>query len=269
MKKKLALIIISLDECFPQEGFSGGGHKVTKNIILGLIESNLFEIDIFCKKSSINLLDGINSINVLNKKTFVKELEQQLSEKHYDYVLSSDVLLPFGNLVLHSNSAKYKTKNGKSKFIEKILNVYNSKKIKMQETCFAKNDKHIFAVSNSLKNDYVQNYNIDEHKVFACYPAVDEAECHSPELKEVFTIGGMAGGGLNKGGYLLLFAIRKLKCAKLEKLKARIIFPKIHKAFFFKALIKLLGLTDTIELLPKQSDMQSFYKSIDCYVLPS
>jgi len=266
MKKKLALIIISLDECFPQEGFSGGGHKVTKNIILGFIESNLFEIDIFCKKSLIENLDGINSINVLNKKNFVKDLEEKLTENAYDYVLSSDVLLPFGNLVLHSNSAKYKTKNGKNKFVEKILSVYNSKKIKVQENCFAKNEKHIFTVSNSLKNDYVQNYNLDEHKVFACYPAVDETECQPPELKETFTIGGMAGGGLNKGGYLLLFAIKK---ANLKNFKARIIFPKIHKAFFFKMLIKLLGLTETIELLPKQIDMQSFYKSIDCYVLPS
>lgn len=272
MKKKLALIIISLDECFPQIdqngkiGFSGGGHKVTKNIILGLIESNLFEIDIFCKKSSVKSLDGVASINVLNKKTFVKDLEQKIAEKPYNYVLSSDVLLPFGNLVLHSNSAKYKTKNGKNKFVEKVLSIYNAKKIKAQESCFAKNDKHIFTVSNSLKLDYVGNYDLDENKVFACYPAVDEAICQPIEKKEVFTIGGMAGGGLNKGGYLLLFAIKN---AGLKNLKARIIFPKIHKAFFFKSLIKILGLTDTIELLPKQSDMQSFYQSIDCYVLPS
>lgn len=269
MKKKLALIVISLDECFPQQGFSGGGHKVTKNIILGLIESNLFEIDIFCKKSSICSLEGINSINVLNKKTFVKDLKQKISEKPYNYVLSSDIILPLGNLVLHSNSAKYKTKNGKNKLVEKILRVYNAKKIKAQEKCFAQNDKNIFTVSNNLKRDFVGNYNLDANKVFACYPAVDDAICQPIEKKEVFIIGGMAGGGLNKGGYLLLFAIRKLNKNILKNFKARIIFPKIHKAFFFKTLIKILNLGDTIELLPKQSDMQKFYQSIDCYVLPS
>lgn len=274
MKKKLALIVISLDECFTQKGFSGGGHKVTKNIIQSLISSGKFDIDIFCKKSTIDSLEGIDSIKVLNKKTFVKDLERELALKKYDYVLSSDVLLPFGNLVLHSNSAKFKTKNGKSKFLERILSVYNAKKIKVQEKCFAKNDKHIFTVSSSLKRDYVENYALDENKVFACYPAVDEAECVFSEQKTDFTIGGMAGGGLNKGGYLLLFAINKFKNAlvkneRIKNFKARIIFPKIHKAGFFKLLIKLLNLSDTVELLPRQEDMQKFYQSIDCYVLPS
>ena len=110
MKKKLALIVISLDECFTQTGFSGGGHKVTKHLILDLIQSNQFEIDIFCKKSDITSLEGINSIKILNKKTnkkiFMQELEDEIAQKEYDFILSSDVLLPFGNLILHSNSSE-------------------------------------------------------------------------------------------------------------------------------------------------------------------
>ena len=296
MKKKLALIVISLDECFTKTGFSGGGHKVTKNLILGLIASNLFEIDIFCKKSDISSLDGINSIKVLNKKTFLKELEHELEQKDYDFILSSDVLLPFGNLIIHSNSAKYKTKNGKKKFIEQFLKIYNRKKIKKEEKTFKLNDKNIFTVSESLKKDYVQSYNIDENKVFAMHPGLDDTEEFSPpEKKENFTIGSFAGGGLNKGGYLLLFALNKLKKTPLtltltshqnitgvlarqshkgrgesqNNIKARIIFPKIHKAGVYKFLINILKLNDIVELLPKQKDMKAFYQSIDCYVLPS
>lgn len=270
MKKKLALIVISLDECFPKTGFSGGGHKVTKNLILGLIASNLFEIDIFCKKSCINELEGVNSIKVLGKKTFVKELENELALKSYDYLLSSDILLPFGNLILHSNSAKFKTKNGKNKIQEFILKIYNSKKIRVQEKCFKKNDKNIFTVSQSLKEDYVQNYGLSEERVLVSYPAVDEEEefC-PPELKSEFIFGNFAGGGLNKGGYLMLFALNNLKKSGFKNLKTRVIFPKMHKAFLYKFLIKALGLGDVIELLPKQEDMRSFYRSIDCYVLPS
>lgn len=269
MKKKLALIIISLDECFATKGFSGGGHKVTKNLILGLIESGLFEIDIFCKKSTVAVPEGINSVTVLgNKKRFVNDLKEKLKIKNYDYVLASDILLPFGNVLLHSNSAKHKSKNGKNKFLQQVLKIYNRNKIKAQEECFRKNDKAVFAVSESLKKDYADNYALDEKKVFACHPAVDDYFNFVPApLKNEFTIGSIAGGGLNKGGYLLLFALTKLP--KSCKLKARIIFPKFHKSFFFKSAVKFLGLGDRIEVLPKQADMREYYKSIDCYVLPS
>lgn len=270
MKKKLALIVISLNECFTEKGFSGGGHKVTKNLILGLISSNLFDIDIFCKKSDISMLDGVNSIKVLNKKTFIEDLKAEIEQKDYDFVLSSDILLPFGNLLIHSNSALYKTKNCKNKFWESILSIYNLKKIGKQKKIFKQNDKNIFTVSASLKQDYVQNYNLDESRVFVSYPAVDEVGEFSPsEQKSVFTIGSMAGGGLNKGGFLLLLAIRELKKSLPGNFKAKIIFPKMHKAFLYKSLIKCFKLEDIIELLPKQSNMSDFYNSIDCYVLPS
>jgi glycosyltransferase involved in cell wall biosynthesis len=268
MKKKLALIIISLDECFSVSGFSGGGHKVTKNLILGLIESNLFEIDIFCKKADLPKPKEINSINVLNKKTFIKDLKEKLKEKKYDYVLSSDILLPFGNVLLHSNSAKYKSENGKNIFLQKILKIYNAKKINRQQKYFDQNNKAVFTVSESLKKDYTQNYNLDESKVFACHPAVDKlSDFIPPKLKKEFIIGSIVGGGINKGGYLLLFALKRLP--KDLKLKARLIFPKFHKSFFFQFMIKFLGLQDRIELLAKQADMEEYYKTIDCYVLPS
>lgn len=270
-EKRLALIIISVDECFPQQGFSGGGHKVTKNLILGLIESKLFKIDIFCKKWSNNSkppVEGINSVTVLNGRTFVKELKEKLKEGHYDYVLSSDILLPFANNLVHSNSSKFKSKNGKNNFLQQILKIYNHKKIKAQENSIKGNNRAVFTVSESLRKDYIENFNLDENKVFTSYPAVDSYnEFISPVIKKVFTIGSIAGGGLNKGGYLLLFALKSLP--KTCKLKARIIFPKFHKSFFFRTAVNLLGLKKCIELLPKQKDMQEYYKAIDCYVLPS
>jgi len=290
MTKKLALIVISLDECFTEKGFSGGGHKVTKHLILGLIESGKFEIDIFCNgkwkmengKLSLreaceasdvaiqkeNIIEGINSITLLPKKTFVKDLREKIEQNHYDYVLSSDILLSFANNLVHSNSSKYKSKNGKNKFIQLVLKFYNAKKIKTQEKCFENNKNALFTVSEHLKKDYVQNFNLDENKVFVCYPGMDDsAEFIAPEFKDTFTIGSIAGGGLNKGGYLLLLALKMLP--KTCKLKAKIIFPKFHKVFFFKLCIKLLGLENSIELLGKQKDMDEYYKSIDCYVLPS
>lgn len=270
MKKKLALIIISLDECFTQSGFSGGGHKVTKNLILGLVESDLFDIDIYCKKSVnswTNCINGIKSITILSKKNFKKDLESNLKENDYDYILSSDILLPFANNIIHSNSSKYKTKNGKNPLMQKVLSIYNSKKIASQQKNMPK-DKAVFTVSESLKNDYVSNFNLDEKKVFVCYPAPDkESEFVQQPINQNFTVGSIAGGGLNKGGYLLLQALWNLP--QHSSIKAKVIFPKMKKSFFFKLIIKLSGLEKRVELLPKQKDMNDFYKKIDCYVLPS
>jgi len=267
MKKKLAFSVISLDECFPQKGFSGGGHKVTKKLIEGLIESKLFDIDIYCKKSSIKQMDGINSITVLGKKTFKKDLREKLNAQNYDYALSSDILIPFANNLIHSNSSKFKSKNGKNLFLQQILKVFNAKKIKAQEKNMSY-DKATFTVSESLKNDYVQNYNLDENKVFVCHPAVDaNLDFVAPAKNPEFVIGSIVGGGLNKGGYLLLRALKKLPATC--NTKARVIFPKIHKSNIFKAAVKFLRLENKVEILPKQADMDAYYKSIDCYVLPS
>ncbi len=269
MKKKLALILISLDECFTEKGFSGGGHKVTKHLILELINSAKFDIDIFCKKgkSWSNTVNGINSITVLNSKNFRKELDKKLKETHYDYILSSDILLPFANNLIHSNSSKYKSKNGKNAIMRFLARIYNNRKIKNQKLNMT-HDKAVFTVSESLKKDYVENFNLDENKVFVCHPATDEPKSDSIfEKKEYFTIGSMVGGGLNKGGYLLLLALSRLP--KSSKIKARLIFPKIHKSGFFRFCIKILRVGNKIELLPRQADMDAYYNSIDCYVLPS
>lgn len=267
MKKRLALILISIDECFTKEGFSGGGHKVTKHLVLELIESGRFDIDIYCQKSSVEEIEGIKSIKVLNKKTFRSDLEKALKENKYDYVLSSDILLPFANNLVHSNSSKYKSKNGKNKLMQFILKIYNAKKIKTQENNMPK-DKALFAVSEKLKEEYIENFALDSDKVFVCRPAVDFSNEYVPPIKkEYFTIGSMAGGGLNKGGYLLLFALKK--ASKNCKINAKIIFPKIHKSYFFKLMVKVLGLENIVEILPKQNNMDEYYKTIDCYVLPS
>ncbi len=269
MKKKLALILISLDECFTKKGFSGGGHKVTKHLVEQLVKSEKFEIDIYCKKGVVwnNTVSGINSISVFNSRHFRKDLEASLEQKAYDYILSSDVLLPFANNLLHSNSSRYKTKKTKNPLMRRFLRIYNHRKIRNQEKNISYN-KSTFTVSESLKADYVENLKLDPKKVFVAIPATDDVqEFVAPNKKDYFTLGAIAGGGLNKGGYLLLYAMSKLP--KSSKIKARIIFPKIEKSGFFKLLIKFLKLEDRIELLPKQANMDEYYKTIDCYVLPS
>ncbi len=266
MKKKLALSIISMDECFPQGGFSGGGHKVTKKLIEGLIASDKFVVDIFCKKSSIKNFDGTNSITVLNKKTFNKEFKNHIDASNYDYILSSDILVPFANNIIHSNSSAHKSSNGKT-FIQKfILNHFNAKKIKNQKQNMTY-DKAVFTVSESLRQDYIKNFNLNPEKVFTALPATDDyAEFTPPAQKDSFTIGSIVGGGLNKGGYLLLSSMKKLKDSSI---RAKVIFPKYHKSGLFKSVVKILGLQDKIEILPRQADMAAYYNSIDCYVLPS
>ncbi|MCQ2789048.1 MAG: glycosyltransferase family 4 protein [bacterium] len=269
MRKKLALILNSTDECFTQDGFSGGANKVTKNLIFQLIESEKFDIDIYCKKGQkrANTVCGINSITVLGELNFEKKLKKKLSEIKYNYILSSDILLSFANNLVHSNSFKFKSKNGKNRLMQALLKLYNYSKVKYQEHHISKTHS-TFTVSNSLKNDYVENFDLSEDKVFVCHPAIDDlADFVQEPRKNFFTLGSIVGGGLNKGGYLLLWAMSKLPTS--SKIQARFIYPKIKKAGFFKLVVKMLGLSNKVQVLPKQSDMNVYYKMIDCYVLPS
>lgn len=269
--KKLALIVISIDECFAKSGFSGGGHKVTKYLIENLIKSGKFEIDIYCEKSSLHNIEGINAIYPIGKKALRALKKEDL--KDYNYILSSDVLLPFGNQILHSNSAKFKTKNGKNPILSLLSLIYSNSKIKYQKDRIAKCKGNFFTVSNSLKEDFATSYNINKDRIFVCYPSIDFIkEKNENTKKDTMTIGSIAGGGLNKGGFLLLFAIKKFASKNnisKDNFRAKLIFPKIEKSGLFKKVIKVLGLSDFIELLPRQADMNAFYNSIDYYVLPS
>ena len=75
-------------------------------------------------------IEGINGVYPIGKRALRALKEENL--KGYDYILSSDVLLPFGNQILHSNSAKFKTKNGKSPLVSFLATIYSNSKIKYQ-----------------------------------------------------------------------------------------------------------------------------------------
>lgn len=269
MKKRLALIVLSLDKCFPKNGFSGGEFRVTQNLISELVKSNLYDIDIFCVQNCCfsEKIDGINSVTVIHNPDFLPELKQALKEKNYDYILSSDTLLPFANNLVHSNSSKYKSKNGKNKLLQFILKFYNHSKIKAQNAMICHNHA-VFAVSERLRQDYIKNFDLDENKAFTTYPiGYVEKEFIQPQKNKDFTIGAIGGGGLNKGGYLLVLALAKMP--KTSRIKARIIYQKFYKRHMLELLVKFLKLENKVEIIPQQKDMTEYFKTIDCYVLPS
>lgn len=273
--KKIALIIDSLDKSFAKDGIRGGGNRVAHYLIKEWSKNPQILLDVFSSKSSVNELENVDKVinlenNVFaNRELFFEELQKCISKENYDFVVFNDIFSPFGNLILNCNSLPYRYQNCKSQIWSAFLKFWNRKKISKQKKIFENKNRKFFAVSDIVKNDYVSNFSLSKQNVITSYPGVEIPQVISQKKKnEIFTFGIANSGGANKGAYLLLEALKKLKEQGFE-FKLKMIYPKHQKDFFFKALLKLHGLEKNVELQGFQKDLSEFYSSIDCLLLPS
>ena len=94
-------------------------------------------------------------------------------------------------------------------------------------------------------------------------------ECHSLMAKQkndVFTFGISAVGFERKGGYILLKALKKLKKSKID---FKVIFIYPSKNICINLVKKLFGVEKFCEFIGIQENMNKFYSSIDCLLMPS
>ena len=199
-----------------------------------------------------------------------KEIKNTINIEDYDYILSDCIGLSFGCNIFHYTSLHNKINVSNNKIIKFFSYIGHYKKLSLEKKQFKNNSKLIF-VSNILKNDYINNCNIDESKSYVVYPGFNYEVKNINKVKnEDFTIGIVACGFYTKGGYTLLKAFKILKCNfKINKIKLKIINPKYKKYSILAFYIKILNLSKYIEFLPYQNDMSNFYNSIDCLVCAS
>jgi len=276
--KKIAFVI----KLFQDTNFHGGGEKLFFKLINKFIHDN-FSIDIYCSKSNVAKLPGINKITVVQTpynhnlpettEDFYNEVRQLIKNENYDFVISENITPPLDITFLQGHSLVHRQRKLKN-FIESFFYKFRSvktKRIKYQEKWLNRGYRKIFAVSNVLKNDIMTNFNIPEDRISVIYPGIDMPETagkFSLNNKEFLTFGLCAPGFKIKGGYIFLKALKILK-EKGIRFKAKIIYPKFRKNLWVKFLVKLYGLEKNLEFLPYQADMQSFYSSIDCLAVPS
>lgn len=263
-KKKVAFIVTEYNE----KVFYGGGEKVNSYIINELL-SRGFVIDVFADKSYI---EKSKLVNIHIKDSYFEKNYKELL-KDYDYILSAN--LEYASDITYSHNHSYF-------FEKKLLNtpifmekLFSNKSYKKKITKYNNAIKNVGTVSkivvssNIQKEDYINNYNVPEEKLYILPPGVDyrEKNVKYPENKP-FVFGLVARGFDNKGGYITLQAINELK--KYSKdFKVRIINKNANKNIFVKLYMKIFGLKKFVEFLPLQDDLTVFYNSIDCLLVPS
>lgn len=276
--KKIAFII----RLFQEKNFHGGGEKLFSNLIKRFISENC-EIDIYCSQSDIFEAEGINKIIVLNSiynhlnpetmENFYDEIKNIIKDKDYDFVISENITPPIDITFLQGHSVINRLVNTKGP-LEAFF--YNFRKVKLNRIKYQNNwmkqgYRKIFTVSEILKKDIIENFDMPEDNISVIYPGVDiPKDIPSSDFDEnkTVTFGLSAPGFKIKGGFIFLKALRILKINGYD-FKAKIIYPKFKKNFWVKLLVKLYNIESNIEFLCYQENIQDFYRSIDCLAAPS
>ena len=269
---------------FREKDFRSGGEKFFFELVNKAIADN-HHVDLYCSKyisdSGKPELAGLNKITVLGNsrlykhpekvEKLYKEIRNYLDKESYDFVLAENITPSLDIALLQGHSAIHYQKNI-SNILSKILfGIKKYKHIKYQEKWLNQGYRKIFAVSNILKNDIMTNFNIPEDRISVIYPGIDMPEITAERAfnKNNQIIFGLSAPSFrNKGGYIFLKALHILK-KQNYKFKAKIIYPKSGKNLALMFLVKIFGLEKYIDFLPYQNNMQSFYDSVDCVVMPS
>lgn len=254
---------------FTEGGYTNGGGTVAElNHLKCLTDIEGVEFIVLTSKP----FDG----TFLNAQIFQVEDDQQkidekIKEIKPDFVLSR-VSRDFSHcFCLHSHSPFFSVNRSKGivRFIRNLLYQKKYKEIKKEYSKFNQNTK-IIAGSDKMKADYVTNMGFNPENVFVVRPGCKEIYKEMPEKikKDVVTFGLVANSSLNKGGEFSLFAFAKLK-KQGYKFKVKYVAKRPNKAFIPKFLISVLGLKNYVEIVPRYKNMEEFYKTIDCMLLPS
>jgi glycosyltransferase involved in cell wall biosynthesis len=279
VKQKLALVIHSLDALLLTEGIKGGANRLNFELLNQLIERDDLELTVITQKSHQSNYKGFTNFfffegSIYTDRESVLAQIKTYTEAHPDVtLLFSDVLAPFGNLLLQSHSLPHR-RAGDWLGIRWVSRLLKQSKIKRQAENFQGKDsqgkeRHFFTVSQTVKNDYVQNFNLSPHQVNVVYPGVSTAGISNIlSISHPLVVGIVNSRSLNKGGLLFLMVMGVLKLYGYS-FRVRMIHPQWDRDILSQSLVTLFQLNNSIEILPFQADMTTFYAKIDALVLPS
>ena len=134
-----------------------------------------------------------------------------------------------------------------------------------KQTRFAQQYKAILTPSTILKNDLINLLKVDGQKVYIVPPFVDMPDIVTENSNKTFTFGFIGNDFYEKGGFLLLKALKNLTNFDF-KLK---ILTNSSRNILLQRYIKSLKLDDKIEFVPHLTGMEEFYSDVDCLIMPS
>jgi len=263
---KIALIQKELKD----KNFKNAEEKVNFQILKALSESDC-EVDVFCIKNSLSKkLPQINILK-LSEKHFAQNAFSIVNKMDCDVTFATEYF-PTKMVYLHRHTTLYDAKTTKTKIEILFKAIFKNKEFKAQlkrqhrQKICTKRNKIIITPSMMLKNDLINNLQADGQKIYILPPAIDIPKKVNLKTNETFTFGFIGKNFRDKGGFILLNALKDLKNFDF---KVKIIYPyeKIPKILNFY--LKHYNLLDKVELIPYQDNMNDFYNTIDCLVLPS
>lgn len=273
--KKIALVVSRFDLLVDTDEYIGGGSVVLRNLIAEWRNNKDILLDIYCTWSSITEYKGINKIIMIHYSQydkidgFVSELKKYVEKENYDNILFGEFFSPYGSVMLQSHSYPYRYDlygGGIRTYFERLL---GKDKLDRQKKLFSKENKIYIAMSEKIKQDYSKNYDIPLENITVAYPGVKIPVLTAKTVdNSAFTFGIVAGSNFNKGAYRFLLALNNLKI-KNKNLKAIMICKNYEKLALMHFMVKVLGLKDILTVISFNPDMNKFYKSIDCLVVPS
>lgn len=254
---------------FLEGGYTNGGGTVAElNYLKCLTEFDDVEFVVLTSKP----FDGtFLNAQIIQVEDNPQKINDKIKEIRPDFVLSR-VSRDFPHsFPLHCHSPFFSVNRSKGiiRFIKNLLYQKKYSEIRNEYSNFNPNTR-ILAGSDKMKTDYVTNMNLSSENIFVIRPGCKEIYKEMPEKQknDFVTFGLVANSSFNKGGEFSLFAFAKLKKTGC-KFKVKYVAKRPNKAFIPKFLISVLGLKDYIEIVPRYKNMEEFYKTIDCMLLPS
>ncbi len=228
----------------------------------------------FFLKTFLKSKSNRKDINI--KKIIEKEIKNLVDINAYDFIIVDGPLgLSFTCNIFHYNSLNYRIKTETNYLYQKILQIGHFKNL-MADKSYYKNCPKVVAVSNEIRKDLINNYNISPDKIFVIHPACSNLDIEGKtkrtedSKKTKFIIGSVTCGFSTKGGYTVLGALRKLLKRRLTKdIEIRFINPKFDKQILLKIYLKLFKLEKYVKFYTYQNDMKKFYSELDCLVCAS
>lgn len=259
MSKKIAFVT----PAYVDEFFRSGGVKLNYMLLEGLKEKG-FSIDLYTD-------DLISSKkNIFFQVYPLKELEQ--NRALYSIILSNKAYVKSDITYIHDHSYNFRVEKMSNKFSHFFYKIFNRKRHieRLKEFSETKNNicntKKVIVSSQVLKEDMINNYGVSPDRIEILPPPVEKSNKIQRSKNEVFTFGISTVGFERKGGYLVLSAKKRL-AKKNKNFKVVFIYPS--KNFYINLKIFLYGIKKYCQFIPAQTDMNKFYSSIDCLLMPS
>lgn len=266
---------------FREDDFHSGGEKLFYELVNRAVQDG-FKVDLYCTTYLGNkevLKKKLNKITFLGKpkdfkypekiEAFYSEVKAFAEKEGYDFVISENIAPPLDIGIFQGHSLVHYQKNAGNLFARLLFSLKKGKHIKAQKEWLKGSYRKIIVPSEILKKELQENFAIPDEKFAVIHPGVDLPEnCPVSSAGTPFTFGLSAPSFGKKGGYVFLKALGLLK-AKGYDFRAKVIYPKYKNNLKIQFLLRKYGLIGQVEFLPYQADMNEFYGSIDCIVLPS